>query len=88
MRRSLKRMVRQIMSNNFDNIAKPGSGARLSGKLYREWHRKVKRHDALEALCSEMVAAMEKYEMAVDEPPTGKHRDMMKRAKALLSNID
>jgi predicted alpha/beta hydrolase len=79
-------MVRQIMGNNFDNIAKPGSGARLSSKLYREWHRKVKRHDELEALVAEMVAAMDAYQMAVDELPTGKHVDMMRRAKALLSN--
>jgi hypothetical protein len=30
-------------------IGKPGSGAYLPGKLYREWVAKVRRHDQLEA---------------------------------------
>lgn len=36
------------MPSVIGRIAEKGSGARLSGKLYREWHAKVKRHDLLE----------------------------------------
>ena len=35
-------------------IAEKGSGARLSGKLYREWVRKVRRHDKLEKALTEI----------------------------------
>lgn len=37
------------MGNNFDNIARPGSGARLNSKQYREWYRRYRRHEKLEA---------------------------------------
>lgn len=34
--------------------------------------------------CQELLAAMDEYEMSVDDPPTQQHREMMLRAKAAV----
>lgn len=41
--------------SSLGRIAREGSGARLSGKLYSEWNRKVRRHDKMEALLRKIV---------------------------------
>ncbi|EIQ01111.1 hypothetical protein OpiT1DRAFT_05679 [Opitutaceae bacterium TAV1] len=45
----------------------------------------LKERDTLIESVSEMVKAMELYEMEVEESPPYKHRQMMARARALLS---
>lgn len=42
--------------SNLGRIASKGSGAYLSGRLYREWRAKVKRHDKLEKALKRIAA--------------------------------
>lgn len=49
--------------NDFSNLGKERSGARLSGKLYREWHRKVQRHDKMEILLGKIVKALDESDI-------------------------
>lgn len=60
----------------------------LDKQMYRRALEGNRRWNAARELLRELAQVMADYEMEVDEPPPYRHRELMRRARALLEGTD